>query len=269
MHRRITAPGALAAASLLLAIPASAAAPSPGAPGIGDPYYPAYGNGGYDVSHYDLRLTYQPVTDRLEGTATLLARTTQDLSRFNLDFLLDVSEVRVNGVLARFTASGEHELEITPKTPLDKGTAVTVVVRYSGVPSQQQAYGFTSWHRTPDGGVAGERARGRLVVVPQQRPPAGQGHLRRVRAGAGRHPGHLQRHPAVDEFATRLDPVQLALQQAAGDVSRHPGRRAVRRHHREDRERHPGDQRLQQGPRRRTTVPRGRAWSGPGRSPTG
>lgn len=152
MHRRLIAPGALAA-SLLLAIPASAADYSPGAPGIGDPYYPAYGNGGYDVSHYDLRLQYQPETDKLEGTATLLARTTQDLSRFNLDFLLDVSEVRVNGTKASFTTSGEHELEITPKNPLPKGTAVTVVVRYSGVPSSKKAYGFTSWNRTPDGGV--------------------------------------------------------------------------------------------------------------------
>jgi aminopeptidase N len=154
VHRRFFAPGALAAASVLLAIPASAASSAPGAPGIGDPYYPAYGNGGYDVSHYDLRLKYEPATDRLEGTATLLARTTQDLSRFNLDFLLDVGEVRVNGAKASFTTSGEHELEITPKNPLAKGSPLTVVVRYSGVPSSEQAYGFTSWHRTADGGVA-------------------------------------------------------------------------------------------------------------------
>ncbi|MCK8432847.1 M1 family metallopeptidase [Streptomyces sp. D2-8] len=154
MHRRIIAPGALAAAVLLLAIPASAAPHSPGAPGIGDPYYPAFGNGGYDVSHYDLRLKYQPATDELEGTATLVARTTQDLSSFNLDFLLDVGEVRVNGTKASFRTSGEHELEITPKSPLAKDTSVTVVVRYRGVPSSKQAYGFTSWHRTPDGGVA-------------------------------------------------------------------------------------------------------------------
>lgn len=154
MHRRFIVPGALGAASLMLAIPASAAAHSPGAPGIGDPYYPAYGNGGYDVSHYDLRLKYQPATDRLEGTATILARTTADLSRFNLDFLLDVGEVRVNGAKASFTTSGEQELEITPRKPLDKGAPLTVVVRYSGVPSSKQAFGFTSWHRTPDGGIA-------------------------------------------------------------------------------------------------------------------
>lgn len=77
MHRRLIAPGALAAA-LLLAIPVSAADYSPGAPGIGDPYHPYYGNGGYDVSHYDLRLAYQPKTHELEGTATILAKTTQD-----------------------------------------------------------------------------------------------------------------------------------------------------------------------------------------------
>ncbi|RRQ75469.1 peptidase [Streptomyces griseofuscus] len=156
MHRRIIAPGALAAASLLLAIPASAASYSPGAPGIGDPYYPYYGNGGYDVSHYGLRLRYQPKTDELQGTATIKARTTQDLSSFDLDFLLDVSEVRVNGVKASFAHAEQHELVITPKRPLAKGTPITVEVRYSGVPSTKSAYGFTTWHRTPDGAVAAD-----------------------------------------------------------------------------------------------------------------
>ncbi|MEU8591661.1 M1 family metallopeptidase [Streptomyces sp. NPDC048664] len=155
MHRRLIVPGTLAAA-LLLAVPASATDFQPGAPGIGDSYYPDYGNGGYDVSHYDLRLTYQPRTDELQGTATVLAAATQNLSRFDLDFLLDVSEVRVNGAPASFTTSGVHELQITPATPLPKGTPLTVVVRYRGVPSSKSAYGFTTWHRTPDGAVAAD-----------------------------------------------------------------------------------------------------------------
>ena len=171
MHRRIMAPGALAAASLMLAIPASAASLSPGAPGIGDPYYPAYGNGGYDVSHYDLRLKYQPATDELEGTATLLAKTTQDLSRFNLDFLLDVSEVRVNGAKASFATSGEHELEITPNKALAKGTSITVVVRYRGVPSTKEAYGFNAWLRTSDGGVAAGEPEGAWWWFPSNDHP--------------------------------------------------------------------------------------------------
>ncbi|GAA2092991.1 M1 family metallopeptidase [Streptomyces albiaxialis] len=153
MRHRLIVPGAVAA-SLLLAIPASAAEPSPGAPGVGDPYYPDYGNGGYDVSHYDLRLKYQPENDKLEGTATLLTTATQDLSRFNLDFALDVSEVRVNGKKAEFATSGAHELEITPAKPLKKGERATVVVRYAGTPSKVKVNGFTSWHRTKDGGVA-------------------------------------------------------------------------------------------------------------------
>ena len=38
-----------------------------GAPGVGDDYYPLYGNGGYDVAHYLLKISYNPATDRLVG----------------------------------------------------------------------------------------------------------------------------------------------------------------------------------------------------------
>ena len=70
----------------------------PGAPGVGDPYYPLDGNGGYDVKHYDLDLSYDPETDELSGTATIDARATQDLSAFNLDFVgLTVDSVEVDG----------------------------------------------------------------------------------------------------------------------------------------------------------------------------
>ncbi|AUG82152.1 peptidase [Kitasatospora sp. MMS16-BH015] len=155
MRKRIIA-AAASAVMLLLAVPASAAAPTPGAPGVGDPYYPTYGNGGYDVSHYDLRLKYQPTTDFLEGTATILATTTQALSRFNLDFALDVQEVRVNGRPATYAFTGEQELEVTPAAALAKGQPITVVVRYSGTPSKVKRYGFDAWLRTPDGGVAAD-----------------------------------------------------------------------------------------------------------------
>ena len=76
--------------ALGLLAPVVAAAPSPGTPGIGDPYFPLAGNGGYDVSHYDIRLSYTPSTDELAGTTTITARATQDLSQFDLDFLLRV-----------------------------------------------------------------------------------------------------------------------------------------------------------------------------------
>jgi len=151
---------ALVAATVALTLvltPASAAqaAPSPGAPGIGDVYFPDYGNGGYDVSHYDLRLRYNPATDRLTGTATILAKATQDLSRFNLDFLLDVSSIRVNGWAATFTREGDHELVVTPARSVRANQAMTIVVMYSGTPSEVEVFGgYVAWTRTADGALA-------------------------------------------------------------------------------------------------------------------
>ena len=72
-----------------------------GAAGLGDPYFPYYGNGGYDVAHYALRLHYEPDSDRLEGVATIRAAATQNLRQFNLDFVgLTVRSVTVNGAPA-------------------------------------------------------------------------------------------------------------------------------------------------------------------------
>ncbi|GIF13560.1 M1 family metallopeptidase [Actinoplanes teichomyceticus] len=130
------------------------AAPAPGAAGAGDTYYPDYGNGGYDVAHYDIRLRYTPATDRLTGTTTILATATQDLSRLNLDFLLDVSSVQVNNRPAGFAREGAHELVVTPARSITAGAAITIVVQYSGVPSSKAVDGFTAWERTADGALA-------------------------------------------------------------------------------------------------------------------
>ncbi|MGH3390891.1 MAG: M1 family metallopeptidase [Actinomadura sp.] len=141
-------------AGVLVTAPTLAAGAGPGAPGIGDAYYPDYGNGGYDVSHYDLRLKYRPGGDRLEGTATILATATQDLTRFDLDFALPVSSVTVNGRPARHVSARSHELVVTPPATLPRGRPVTIVVRYAGTPSQVKVDGRTKWQRTADGAVA-------------------------------------------------------------------------------------------------------------------
>ncbi|XVV03416.1 M1 family metallopeptidase [Actinosynnema sp. CA-248983] len=151
LRAKLTLGTATAASLLLLAGTATAA--EPGAPGIGDPYYPNAGNGGYDVSHYDIRLNYQPANDNLSGTTTIVAKTTQDLSRFNLDFLLKVSSIRVNNRVASFTQDG-GELVVDPKASLRKGSDVTIVVTYSDVPSNYAVDGYKAWKRTPDGALA-------------------------------------------------------------------------------------------------------------------
>jgi aminopeptidase N len=135
------------------ALPAQAA-PTPGGAGLGDEYFPDYGNSGYDVSHYDVRLRYYPGEDRLTGTTTILAAATQDLSSFHLDFVLDVASVKVNNRAATFAREGDHELVVTPPRAVSQGQTMTVVVQYSGVPSNKVAAGYTAWTRTADGALA-------------------------------------------------------------------------------------------------------------------
>lgn len=145
---------ALALSAGLATSVAQAAPADVGAPGIGDPYYADYGNGGYDVAHYGIDVDYTPASDLLTGVTTIKATATQKLRKFNLDFVLKVSSVTVNGKPAKFTASTAHELTVTPKAPLSAGEAMTIVVTYAGVPSTVEANGISPWIKTDDGAVA-------------------------------------------------------------------------------------------------------------------
>jgi aminopeptidase N len=155
MKRRSRAFAVAVAATLATALcgASASAAPGAGAPGLGDSYYPLDGNGGYDALHYDIRLSYQPSTDVLSGTTTILARTTQDLSTFNLDFLLKVASVRINNQPAGF-ATKAGELTVTPRQKVKKGTDLTIVVRYTDKPEPYRLYGFPGWTKTPTGALA-------------------------------------------------------------------------------------------------------------------
>ena len=118
-----------------------------GAGDLGDTYYPGIGNGGYDVSHYDLNLKYDPATRILDGKVTITAAATQNLCRFNLDLRgLTVHSVTVNGAAATFTRDG-RELIITPAEALPTATGFKVQVLYSGEPGPAP--------RDPDGFLDG------------------------------------------------------------------------------------------------------------------
>jgi aminopeptidase N len=132
-----------------------------GASGVGDPYFPLEGNGGYDVGHYDLNLSYEPDRHELTGTADITATATQNLSRFDLDLSgLTVHSVEVNQAAAQWSRSGQ-ELRVTPRQGLPKGQTFTVAVRYDGSPRTithspivfGSSYG---WQYTPDGAFVGD-----------------------------------------------------------------------------------------------------------------
>ncbi|MET9901448.1 M1 family metallopeptidase [Streptomyces sp. NPDC006446] len=147
--------GALATAVASFLLIAASSAPTPGADGIGDAYFPQLGNGGFDARHYALDVVYNPDTDRLDGRTTLTARATQNLSAFDLDLQkLDVTKVEVNGRRAHFTREGD-EIHITPRGVLAKGRTFTVTVTYGGVPealSGPIVFGSDyGWMKTADG----------------------------------------------------------------------------------------------------------------------
>jgi aminopeptidase N len=108
--------------------------PVAGAAGVGDPYFPDLGNGGYDVARYDIDLEWFPDTGRIEAVTTVWLEPTAPLDTFNLDLVgLDVGSVLVDGEVAPFRRDG-RELVIDPEAVLAAGDEVAVAVTYGGVP---------------------------------------------------------------------------------------------------------------------------------------
>lgn len=123
--------------------------PLAGAPGLGDSFYPNFGNGGYDTKSYILDITVLDVdTSELEAITTIEAVATQDLSRFNLDFAgFEVTRITVNDEAAEFERKGQ-ELTIIPTQVISKDETFTVAISYRGtpIPMQSQALPFpTGW----------------------------------------------------------------------------------------------------------------------------
>jgi aminopeptidase N len=105
-----------------------------GEPGVGDPYFPDLGNGGYDVASYHIDLQWLADEGAIDATTAIELTPTVALDTFNLDLVgLDVTSVTVAGEPAPFTRAG-RELTIDPAPVLPPGVAVTVAVAYRGLP---------------------------------------------------------------------------------------------------------------------------------------
>lgn len=169
-----TVPFALALAVVLTACGGGGVHGKPGASGVRDPYFPKMGNGGYDVSHYGLTLSYDPRGKHLDGTAEITARATQNLSAFHLDLKgLDVEGVTVEGKAARWNRAGQ-ELTVRPHDDLDKGETFRATVRYSGTPETitDPDTSEEGWLRTADGAVGLGEPTGSMAWFPGNHHPS-------------------------------------------------------------------------------------------------
>lgn len=106
-----------------------------GAEGVGDRYYPTYGNGGYDAISYNIIFDWDDQRREIDAKTTLSLVATQDLTQFNIDLVgFDISSIIVDGEPASFQRDG-RELIIQPATALTSDQAADVVIAYAGRPT--------------------------------------------------------------------------------------------------------------------------------------
>ena len=167
-----------------------------GSAGVGDTYFPYAGNGGYDVSHYDLAVDYTPpapapapLEGQFSGVATIDLTATADLDRFNLDLRgMSVSAMTINGKPAtgiappapgaevdgaaywhvQDDAARRWELTVQPRPKLKKGQRARLVVTYGGPTTrptdiETAPYG---WYTTRDGAIVVSEPDGSLTWYP-------------------------------------------------------------------------------------------------------
>jgi hypothetical protein len=187
---RRTAPlvaGVLVAAGLAVA-PAYADDPAIDGPlTSGDSLFPNQGNGGYDVSHYDVDIAWTPAVplnmSTIDATTTIQATTTGDpLETFGLDLEgLTVTSVEVNGdpaVFARLEGDPngtepppKRKLVVTPASPVSG--PFTVVVDYGGVPTTHfdNDGSVGGWIKTSDGALFLNQPTGSMTGFPNNNTP--------------------------------------------------------------------------------------------------
>lgn len=169
---------------------------TPGAEGAGDPYFAYAGNGGYDVGHYDLDISYTPpeaapapLVGQLDGVATIDLVATQDLDRFTLDLRgMDVSAVSLNGKPAASVAAPaagavvegaafwqvqdddarRWELVIQPRPKLKAGAHTQLVISYGGqtIRPEDIEGALYGWVTTRDGAMVVSEPEGSMTWYP-------------------------------------------------------------------------------------------------------
>ena len=122
--------------------------PTEGDAGVGDPYYPDYGSGGYDALSYILRLAWDPGEKRLSGTAVMRAKAARALDSFYVDLALPATSVTVDGTAAGHRLSGFQDLRIDPEVDVAAGAEFTVEIAYAGHPGKISRDQVKPWFET-------------------------------------------------------------------------------------------------------------------------
>lgn len=147
--------------------------PSPGVDtgdGLGDVLFPDLGNPGLDVLHYDVTLSYDPATDRVDGTVGIDAQLTNDRDEITLDSVgLTTTQVTVDGTPVVAVADNP-ELRIPLPQPRTAGDMLRIEVAYSFVSTQVQS--DNGWSNTPGGSYVLNEPDGTRMWLPSNDHPS-------------------------------------------------------------------------------------------------
>ncbi len=114
----------------------SQTSPTDGGDGVGDPYFPSAGGGGYDAEHYAIDLVWDEAAGVLSGTTTLTARATRELTTFHVDLAYRGATAEVGGVSAVVKDGPGTDVAITPARPIQAGETFTARLSYAGDPER-------------------------------------------------------------------------------------------------------------------------------------
>jgi aminopeptidase N len=133
-----------------------------------DPYVPGHGDLAYDVTHYDLALTYDVETNRLDGTATLSCVAREETTELRLDLhALDVTKVTLDGKAVKYR-DRKDTLAVRPSDAVPVGSEFTLVVRYAGHPTpvSSRHLGSAGWEELADGVIVAGQPHGAPTWFP-------------------------------------------------------------------------------------------------------
>ena len=185
--------------------------------------------------HYDLDLRYatSAPSQGIDGTVTMVARSTQALSRFDLDFAgASVGAVAVNGQHASFRRVG-GELVITPRQPIRNGdTFLVTVSHYVAVPTAPDNSDFSTeaFFYTADGSATAGQPNFANYFLPSNDHPSDKATFDFRFRRPGRRDGRRQRCVGGEVDLPRLHALGLRPAPADGHRAR-PARGRQLRHH--------------------------------------
>jgi len=124
--------------------------------GVGDSLYPGLGNGGYDVEHYTVDLTFDPEQHVLNAEVQIEATATLPIQDFSLDFAgFEISDLTVDDQEVEYTRDGSKLIIHSPGI-VPTGEAFVTTVSYNGSPGpvMSQALPFHVGWLTDSNGVS-------------------------------------------------------------------------------------------------------------------